>query len=67
MILRRRVLRLILLAPDIVEAMLNGRQQPEMTLAALMRPFAVACISGAVLAKVPSVKGAAALSRSVEG
>ncbi len=34
-----RVLRLSLLAPDIVEAILEGRQQPEMTLAALLEPF----------------------------
>jgi hypothetical protein len=37
-----RVLRLTLLAPEIVEAILDGRQPAEMTLAALMRPFAVA-------------------------
>ena len=36
-----RVLRLTLLAPDIVEAVLNGRQPAEMTLAVLMRPFPV--------------------------
>ena len=36
-----RVLRLTLLAPDIVEAILAGRQPAEMTLAFLMRPFAV--------------------------
>ena len=36
-----RVLRLMLLSPDIVEAILDGRQPAEMTLAALMRPFAV--------------------------
>ena len=34
-----RVLRLTLLAPDIVEAILDGRQPAEMTLAGLMRPF----------------------------
>jgi hypothetical protein len=36
-----RVLRLTLLAPDIVEAILSGRQPADMTLAVLMRPFAV--------------------------
>jgi len=36
-----RVLRLTLLAPDIVEAILDGRQPAGLTLAALMRPFAV--------------------------
>ena len=34
-----RVLRLTLLAPDIVEAILDGRQPAEVTLAVLMRPF----------------------------
>lgn len=34
-----RVLRLTLLAPDIVEAILDGRQRPEMTLERLMEPF----------------------------
>jgi hypothetical protein len=36
-----RVLRLTLLAPDIVEAILDGRQPADMTLAVLMRPFGV--------------------------
>ena len=36
-----RVLRLTLLAPDIVEAILDGRQPAAMTLAAMMRPFPV--------------------------
>ena len=36
-----RILRLTLLAPDIVEAILDGRQTPEMTLPALMLPFPV--------------------------
>ncbi len=34
-----RVLRLTLLAPDLVEAILNRRQAAGITLAALMRPF----------------------------
>lgn len=34
-----RLLRLSLLAPDIVEAILDGRQSVEITLATLMEPF----------------------------
>ena len=37
-----RILRLTLLAPSIVEAILDGRQPAEMTLATLMEPFPVA-------------------------
>jgi hypothetical protein len=36
-----RVLRLTLLAPAIVEAILGGRQPADLTLAALMKPFAI--------------------------
>jgi hypothetical protein len=36
-----RVLRLTLLAPNIVEAILDGRQRPEVTLARAMDPFPV--------------------------
>jgi hypothetical protein len=36
-----RVLRLTLLAPDMVETILDGRQGPEMTLARLLEPFPV--------------------------
>ena len=36
-----RVLRLTLLVPDLVEAILDGRQPAEMTLAVLMKPFPV--------------------------
>ena len=37
-----RVLRLTLLAPEIAEAILEGRQAPEMTLQVLLEPFPVA-------------------------
>ncbi len=36
-----RVMRLTLLSPEIVEAILDGRQGPEMTLAGLLEPFAL--------------------------
>lgn len=36
-----RVLRLTLLAPDIVEAILDGRQGPEVALAQLLEPFPI--------------------------
>ncbi len=36
-----RVLRLTLLAPDLVEAVPDGRQPAAMTLPALLRPFPV--------------------------
>ena len=36
-----RVLRLTLLTPHIVDAILEGRQGPEVTLARLLEPFAV--------------------------
>ena len=36
---RTRVLRLTLLAPDIVEAILDGKQGPEVTLARVLEPF----------------------------
>ena len=34
-----RVLRLTLLAPDVVEAILDGKQAPEVTLARVLEPF----------------------------
>ena len=36
-----RVLRLTLIAPDIVEVILDGKQGPEVTLARLMEPLPV--------------------------
>lgn len=36
-----RILRLTLLAPATIEAILDGRQGPEVTLAKLMKPFPV--------------------------
>jgi hypothetical protein len=36
-----RVLRLTLLAPDIVEAILDGRQPPELQMDTLLKPFPV--------------------------
>lgn len=36
-----RILRLTLLAPDVVEAILDGRHTAEMTLATMMEPFPV--------------------------
>ncbi|GGL58534.1 hypothetical protein [Wenxinia marina] len=40
-----RVLRLTLLAPDIVEAILDGKQGPEVTLARVLEPFPVEWMS----------------------
>jgi hypothetical protein len=40
-----RVLCLTLLAPDIVEAILDGRREPEVTLARLLKPFPIAWAS----------------------
>ena len=37
-----RILRLTLLAPDIVEAIVDGRQPPALALARLMKPFPAA-------------------------
>jgi hypothetical protein len=34
-----RILRLTLMAPDVVEAILNGKHAPKLTLATLMPPF----------------------------
>ena len=57
-----RVLRLTLLAPDIVEAILDGRQPPTMTLAALMNPFPVAWReqAGKIVEKTTTFRSASA-------
>jgi hypothetical protein len=44
-----RILRLTLLAPDIVEAILGGQQGPKVTLAQVLEPFPVEWCSQAVL------------------
>lgn len=36
-----RILRMTLLAPDIVEAIQNGTHSPDVTLATMMRPFSI--------------------------
>ena len=36
-----RILRMTLLAPDIVDAVLNGNYSPALTLSALMKPFPI--------------------------
>jgi hypothetical protein len=50
-----RVMRLTLLAPDIVEAILNGTQGPEVTLARVLEPFPVAWIEQRHLSGYPSL------------
>jgi hypothetical protein len=47
-----RVLRLTLLAPDILEAILNGRQPAELTLPVLMHPFPVGWAEQRTLARI---------------
>ena len=37
-----RILRMTLLAPDIVDAVLNAKYSPALTLSALMKPFPIA-------------------------
>ena len=56
-----RVLRLTLLAPEIVDAILDGRQSPEMTLPVLMEPLASSWAEQIVDLPTPraSVSGAA--------
>ncbi len=43
-----RVLRLTLLAPEIVEAILDGRQPVAVTMSALMRPFPVSWVEQSI-------------------
>ena len=51
-----RVIRLTLLASDIVQAILDGRQPTEMTLAALIRSFPVKGSSNGRLIATPISK-----------
>jgi hypothetical protein len=57
-----RVLRLTLLAPDLVEAILDGRQPEGITLPALMKPFPIDWMTqhGVML-----VRGISSCSRSI--
>ena len=50
-----RVLRLTLLAPDIVETILDGKQGPEVTLARLRQPFPVEWARKGTLCDTPEV------------
>ena len=49
-----RVLRLTLLAPDIVEAILDGKQGPEVTLARVLEPFPMGWTAQSVMIAVCS-------------
>ncbi len=51
-----RVLRLALLAPDIVEAILDGKQGPEITLARVVEPFPIEWDAQAACMRLPSEK-----------
>jgi hypothetical protein len=68
-----RVLRLTLLAPDIVEATLDGTQEPEVTLARVLEPFPgnwnrqlydVGFVTDAAVSGLTPRKGAAAADQS---
>jgi hypothetical protein len=49
-----RVLRMTLLAPDIVEAILDGKHRPEVTLARLLEPFA-ACFEPGLFTEIGEI------------
>ena len=59
-----RVLRLTLLAPDIVEAILDGRQGPEVTLARVLEPFPVEWAKQELLLEMPESSRRKCLPRS---
>ena len=59
-----RALHLTLLAPDLVEAILDGRQPPELTLPALMRPFSDAWDHQSGHGRAPAPLGSAVPSRT---
>ena len=60
-----RVLRLTLLAPNIVEAILEGQQPAEMTLAVLMRPFPIGWTEQYTRANGPPRSGARPSATSI--
>ncbi len=59
-----RVLRLTLLAPKIVEGILDGGQLPELTLAGLMEPFAMEWVAQV---QIPTYRAADLLSHRIAG
>jgi hypothetical protein len=58
------VLRLTLLAPDIVEAILEGRQPESLTLDVLLKPFPVAWAGQGTLAR--AMKASASEAKASE-
>ena len=51
-----RIMRMTLLAPEIIEAIVEGRQEPEVTLTAIMEPFAAEWAGQNALAQPADVR-----------